>query len=87
RDQDERPDDWFTMAGIVERIDGDGTIQFIGFAQGKIQRLWMNLERPSAIRNESYAKVLNSQLRRKSLTDRPFTRYYAGELFASFGRL
>ena len=87
RDEDNRADDWFTMAGVVERIDGDNTIQFIGFAQGRVQRLTMNLDRPSAERNESTSKVMNSVLRDKRLSDRPFTRYHAGELFASYGAL
>ena len=86
RDEDERPDDWFTMVGVVEKIDSDGTVQFIGWTNGRVQRLWMNLDLPSAERNESLSKTLNSQLRAKSITDRPFTRYFAGELFAAYGR-
>ena len=87
RDDDGRTDDWFTMIGVVERMDADGTIQFIGFAKGAIDRLYMNLRRPSAQRDEAKAKTLNSLLRDKRLSDRPFTRYHAGELFASFGSL
>jgi hypothetical protein len=87
RDDDGRTDDWFTMAGVVERYDPDGTVTFVGFAKGKIERMYMNAARPSAERNETSGKTLNSQLREKKLADRPFTLYFAGELFASYGAI
>ena len=87
RDEDQRADDWFTLLGVVERVDGDGTVQFISFYDGKIQRLHLNLDRPSTARAELADKVLNSTIREKKLSDRPYTSYLSGELFASFGRL
>ena len=87
RDGDSRSDDWFTMAGVVESVDGSGTVTLIGFARGEIQRLYMNLDRPSVRRNEATDKNLNSLIRAKQLSDRPFTAYLAGELFASYGRI
>ena len=87
RDRDNRADDWFTMAAVVERTDGDGTVHFIGFARGQVRRLVMNLDRPAVRRNESTSQEMNSLLRTKSLSDRPFTAYLAGELFASYGKM
>ncbi len=87
RDQDQRADDWFTLLGVVERVDGDGTVQFISFFAGKIQRLYLNLDRPSTANAELADKVLNSPLRERKLSDRPYTSYLSGELFASFGRI
>jgi hypothetical protein len=87
RDDDQRADDWFTLVGIVERVNGDGTVLFISYAQGKIKRLRMNLDRPSDPLNHYTKQILNSALRKKELTDRPYTSYLSGELFASFGRL
>jgi hypothetical protein len=87
RDEDQRADDWFTLVGVVERVDGDGTVLFISYAQGAIKRLRMNLDRPSDPVNHHTKQVLNSQLRKKELTDRPYTSYLTGELFASYGRL
>lgn len=87
RDQDGRADDWFTMAGVVEHVGSDGTVTFIGFARGAVRRMDMNLRRPGVRRDETAQKDLNALLRTKSLTDRPFTVYLAGELFASYGSL
>lgn len=85
RDDDGRADDWFTMVGIVEAVDG-GTITFIGVTQGEVRRMVLDLDRPSAERASDGA-LLNSQLRAKALSDRPFTKYLAGELVMDFGRL
>jgi len=87
RDKDGRADDWFTMAAVVERSDGDGTVTLIGYARGAIRRMHMNLKHPSIRRNEITNKTHNDLLRAKSMEDRPFTAYLAGELFASYGRL
>ncbi|MBT9556214.1 MAG: hypothetical protein IV100_09305 [Myxococcales bacterium] len=85
RDADGRADDWFTMAAVVESVD-DGDIVFIGVFQGEVRRMQMNLSRPSAV-DDGAGEPLNSALRERSLSDRPFTKYLAGELFAEFGRL
>ncbi len=85
RDADGRPDDWFTMAAVVESVT-DGDIVFIGVFQGEVRRMHMNLSRPSAA-DDGSGELLNSALRDQSLSDRPFTKYLAGELFAEFGRL
>jgi hypothetical protein len=85
RDADGRADDWFTMAAVVESVD-DGDIVFIGVFQGEVRRMQMNLTRPSAA-DDGAGETLNSALRERSLSDRPFTKYLAGELFAEFGRL
>ncbi len=87
RDKDSRADDWFTMVGVVESVDGSATITFIGFAQGGVRRLYLNTQRPAVRRNDASQKTLNSIVRAKSLADRPFTSYLSGELFASYGRL
>ncbi|MFT7624319.1 MAG: hypothetical protein ACI9WU_003506 [Myxococcota bacterium] len=86
RDEDGRADDWFTMAGVVERVDGDGTITLIGYARDQIRRLHLNLAHPT-VGDDSGGKTLNSMVRAKRLEDRPFTAYRAGELFAAFARL
>ncbi len=85
RDDDGRADDWFTMVGIVESVD-ETMVTFIGVTQGEVRRMVFDLQRPSAERSADGA-VLNSHLRAKALSDRPFTKYLAGELVAAFGRL
>lgn len=86
RDADGRTDDWFTMAGVVESVQGNGTIVFIGVCEGEVRRMVFAPERPSA-GADTRGDTLNSPLRIKSLSDRPFTKYLAGELFAAFGHL
>jgi hypothetical protein len=44
RDKDGRADDWFTLAGVVTSVDGDGTVHFVSYAKGEIRRLVLNLE-------------------------------------------
>ena len=86
RDADGRSDDWFTMAGVVESVQGNGTVVFIGVCGGEVRRMVFSPGRPSAEADPS-GESLNSALRNKSLSDRPFTKYLAGELFAAFGHL
>lgn len=87
RDKDNRADDWFTMVGVVESVAADHTVTFIGFARGGVRRMYLNTDRPSIRRNEASKQTLNTIVRAKQMTDRPFTSYLAGELFASYGRL
>ena len=49
-------------AVVVESVDTDGTVTFIGILDGVVARGVLSLEQPSARRNESDRKVLNSFL-------------------------
>jgi hypothetical protein len=87
RDFDGRADDWFTQAGVVERTDGDGTLHFIAYSRGQIRRMVLNTLHPALQKNLRSGQDLNSFMREKNLSDRPFTSYLAGELFAAYGVL
>lgn len=84
RNSDGRNNDWYTHAGIVVRTREDGTVVFVTFAQGEVQEMLMNLERPEVRRDEGKGVALNSYLRAKSMSDPEFTHYLSGELFAGF---
>ena len=87
RDGDGRADDWFTQAGVVERVDGNGTVHFISYSRGQIRRLVLNALHPSRQADAGSNQDLNSFMREKTLSDRPFTTYLANELFAAYGEL
>lgn len=85
--KDNRNNDWYSLIGIVEKIDADSTVSFVALHFGKIQRLSMNLKSPQVRRNEKKGKVINAFLRIKRMDDPEYTQYLAGELYAGFGTL
>ena len=78
--------DGWTHVGIVEQVDGDGTVVFISTVSTGIERRRLNLLQPHRHRSRD-GKTLNDFLRRKRVGDPPRTAYLTGELFASYGRL
>jgi hypothetical protein len=58
-----RADDPLTHVGVVERVDGDGTVRFIHRVERGILRYRMNLFRPDVRRDPKTGKVLNHHLR------------------------
>ncbi|TVR03107.1 MAG: hypothetical protein EA398_06225 [Deltaproteobacteria bacterium] len=85
RNGDGRNNDWYTHIGIVEDVDEAGTVSFLSYMNGEVQRHVLNLESPSVGREGS--RVLNSELRAAASGDPDFTQRLAGELFAGFGSL
>ncbi|MGM0557574.1 MAG: CHAP domain-containing protein [Myxococcota bacterium] len=77
---DGRNNDWYTHVALVESLDGS-TVSLLGYRGGEVQRFHMNLESPNASKDRR-GNVANSQLRRRSDQDPPFTQYMAGQLFA-----
>jgi hypothetical protein len=87
RNKDHRNNDWYSMIGIVEKVDDDGSVTFITFSFGQVKRFVMNLYHPQVRREEKTGKVLNDFLRIKRLDDPEYTQYLSGELYAGFGAL
>ncbi len=83
---DGRVNDPLTHVGLVETVDGDGTIVFISRVAGAVERYRMNLASPHVHRHGN-GEVLNDYLRRKDRRDDPATRYLTAELLAGFGSL
>lgn len=83
---DGKVNDPLTHVGVVETVEGDGTILFISRVAGAVERYRMNLSHPHVHRQEN-GEVLNDYLRRKDRRDDPATRYLTAELLAGFGSL
>ncbi len=79
RNRDDRIGDPWSHSGVVESVSGDAVL-VIHRSGTRIERLRMNLSRPGDEQE-------NDRLRMKRPSDRPGTRYLAGELFAAFGAL
>ena len=80
---DGRNNDWYTLVGVIEHIDSDGTITFLAYLGGQVRSLKMNLEHLDQ-HQRTDGQVTNSRLRKKDSDDPPFTQYLAGQLFAGF---
>lgn len=76
--EDGRNNDWYTQVGMIERVHTNGTVDFLSFHNGSVQRLHLNLDDVDR-QNSS-----NSRLRSESSDDPPFTQYLAGQLFAGY---
>lgn len=85
--EDGRQNDWYSLAGVVESVDGSATVTVILPIEGEVTRRVMNLDRPEVRRAEGGGAVLNDVLRTKRLDDPPYTQYLAGELYAGFAAL
>jgi cyanophycinase-like exopeptidase len=73
--------------GVVEKVDGDGTVQFVDRSSGRIRRSQLNLRRAHLWRDPQTLKRLNSHLRGRRRSDPLGTPRLTGELFAGFGTL
>ena len=78
--------DPLTHVGVVERVEGDGTVVFVSRVSRGIQRFRMNVRAPDTHRT-SDGRVLNDFMRRKGTRDPQATQYLTGQLFAAFGTL
>jgi len=76
--------DPLTHVGVVERVEGDGTVLFVSRVSRGIQRFRMNVREPDTHRT-SDGRVLNDYMRRKGSRDPQATQYLTGQLFAAFG--
>lgn len=85
RNGDGRNNDWYTHIGIVEDVQEDGTVAFLSYMAGEVQRGWMNLEAPDTARRNG--REINTTLRTPGRNDPEHTQHLAGELFAGFGSL
>jgi cell wall-associated NlpC family hydrolase len=74
-------DDRFSHVALVERVDADGTVQFVHFGSGTVRRDVMNLRHAALLKDPETGKVWNAWLRRDGRG-----RRLAGELFFRFGR-
>jgi hypothetical protein len=81
--RDRKPNDPLTHVGIVERIEGDGTIVFLHQLRGRVRRDFMNLKQAERHKSDA-GETLNSHLRRR---DRRGTATLASKLFAGFGSI
>lgn len=85
--RDGRPNDWYTLGGVVEGVAPDGTVTVIVPDAGEICRRVMNPAKPDVYRDGASGPVVNDILRPKRLDDAPATQYLAGTLFAGFATL
>ncbi len=74
-----------THVGLVERVDGDGTVTVIHYGSGRVGRIVMNLRHPD-LRVDGRGKVINDYVRRGG-GGRPRKDFLAGRLFHSYGDL
>ena len=85
--RNQRIDDFLSHVGVVEKMDGDGTVHYIDYSGGRVRRGRLNLRMPYRWRDPQSLKQMNSYLRRRKKSDPPGTSYLAGDLFAGFGTL
>lgn len=78
--------DPLTHVGVVEQVERDGTVIFVSWMSGGIERYRMNLQQPD-IHKTADGRILNDFMRRKQSGDTQGTHYLAGRLFAAFGTL
>ncbi len=83
---DGKLNDPLTHVGIVERLEGDGTVIFISRVANAIERYRMNLDQPH-VHKTAHGLVLNDYIRRKHPTDPENAARLTGELFAFYGNL
>ncbi len=83
RNEDRRNNDWYTLAGMVSRHLGDGSVEFLAFDGDEVSTFVMNLNDPANADSEARDQI-NSQLRAPDDDDPPYTQYLAGELFAGY---
>ncbi len=84
--RDGLPNDPLTHVGVVEQVEHDGTVIFVSWMSGGIERYRMNLHQPDTHKAPD-GRVLNDFMRRKQSGDTQGTYYLAGRLFAAFGTL
>jgi hypothetical protein len=85
--RNQKVDDYLSHVGVVEKVDGDGTVHYIDYSARRVRRNQMNLRRPHHWKDPQTLKRLNSYVRGRKRTDPAGTEYLAGELFAGFGTL
>jgi len=87
RNDDNRNNDWYTHIGLIERVEGDGTIHVLSYLDDSVQSVVINLEHPKIGKDDRTGNTWNTTLRARSENDPPFTQYMGGELFAGFGNI
>ena len=80
------PNDPLTHVGVVEQVEGDGTVLFVSWVSAGVERYRMNLQQPDT-HKAADGRVINDFLRRRGFGDPQATRYLTGQLFAAFGTL
>ncbi len=83
---DGKLNDPLTHVGVVERLEGDGTVIFISRVANAIERYRMNLDQPH-VHKTAQGLVLNDYIRRKHPTDPENAARLTGELFTFYGNL
>ena len=83
---DGKLNDPLTHVGVVERLEGDGTVVFISRVANAIERYRMNVDQPH-VHKTAEGRVLNDYIRRKLPTDPDHTARLTGELFSFYGNL
>ncbi|HEX7767268.1 MAG TPA: CHAP domain-containing protein [Nitrospira sp.] len=81
---DGRLNDPLTHVGVVEQIEGDGTVVFISRVAEAVERYRMNLALPH-VHKTTDGRILNDYIRRKRPTDPEEMGHLAGELFTFYG--
>jgi len=85
RNRDGRPNDPLTHVGIVERVDGDGTVTFVHRVRRGVLRYRLNRFKPHVRRDPQTGKVLNHYL--KFGRRKPAGKKLTGELFHAFATI
>jgi hypothetical protein len=82
QNRDGRRNDGLTHVGVVDEIEGDGTVVVIHRVKRGVVRYRMNLAKPSLRRDPRTGEVLNDMLRAPGAGKMPVL---TGQLFASYG--
>ena len=86
-DGDGRADRQVTMAAIVERNRGGGSLVCIGEVHGEVIRFVVTPGHPDIRRSEAEGVELNAPLRFRSLGDEADAPLWSGQLFVGLGRV
>jgi hypothetical protein len=86
RNRNRRFDDPFTHVGLVESVDGEGTVTFLHAAGHVVKREKMNLRHPHDTRDAA-GNPINHTLRFRTRWEKKEDPRLASELFAGYGRL
>jgi hypothetical protein len=86
RNKNRKFDDPFTHVGLVESVDGHGTVTFLHAAGHIVKREKMNLRHPHRGRDDA-GNILNHSLRVRKRWEKKGDPHLAAELFAGYGRL
>lgn len=84
RNADGRWNDWYTLVGVVEGVDRNGSVSVLAYVDGQVHRIFLNPNHPS--KRTGNGTRYNTWLRDSRHSEKDAAGS-AGKLFAGFGNL